>query len=189
VTFSSDLVFGGRDDRPYVESDAPDPLNVYGRSKAAAERRVQEVAPGALIVRTAAFFGPWDQANFVTVTLARLRRRAAVLAADDLVVSPSYVPELAGATLDLLIDGERGVWHLANQGAVSWADLARAAAVAAGLDPGLIRGVPAGTLGLTATRPRWSPLASERGHLMRPLEEALRGFAQDCVAGADAAAA
>jgi dTDP-4-dehydrorhamnose reductase len=187
VTFSSDLVFGGGADRPYLESDPTAPLNVYGHSKAAAELRVQELAPGALVVRTAAFFGPWDQANFVTLTLARLRRRAAVLAAEDLVVSPSYVPELASATLDLLIDGECGVWHLTNQGALSWAELARAAAVAEGLDPALVQGVPAESLGLRAPRPRWSALASERGHLMRPLGDALQEFMQDRVDGRRAA--
>jgi dTDP-4-dehydrorhamnose reductase len=188
ATFSSDLVFGGDGDRPYVETDRPEPRNVYGRSKAAAETMVEEISPGALIIRTAAFFGPWDDANFVTIAVHRMRSRRVVMAAEDLVVSPSYVPELADATLDLLIDGERGVWHLTNQTALSWADLARAAARAEGLDPRLVQGVPARTLCFTAARPRSSALASERGQIMRPLADALVAFTRDRVAE-DAAAA
>src|SRR5205085_2525636 len=61
VTFSSDLVFDGRLGRAYVESDAPYPTCVYGSSKAEAERRIAAAHPGSLLVRTSAFFGPWDR--------------------------------------------------------------------------------------------------------------------------------
>src|SRR5204862_293760 len=73
ITFSSDLVFDGTRDVPYGESDTPQPLNVYGATKAEAERRVLEAHPDALVVRTSAFSGPWDRANFVTKALDRLR--------------------------------------------------------------------------------------------------------------------
>ena len=119
VTFSSDLVFDGRLGRAYVESDPVSPACVYGASKAEAERRVSGVHAGALIVRTSAFFGPWDEHNFVFKTLRDLAAGRRVLASDDLVVSPTFVPDLVHATLDLLTDGESGVWHLANQGMVS----------------------------------------------------------------------
>ena len=69
MTFSSDLVFDGTLDRPYVESDKVAPLGVYGRSKADAERRVLDSDPQALVIRTSAFFGPWDEHNFVVQTL------------------------------------------------------------------------------------------------------------------------
>ncbi|MBV8456350.1 MAG: sugar nucleotide-binding protein, partial [Acetobacteraceae bacterium] len=72
LTFSSDLVFDGRLGRPYVENDAPCPSCVYGASKAEAERRVQNEYSDALIIRTSAFFGPWDQYNFVYHTLCAL---------------------------------------------------------------------------------------------------------------------
>jgi dTDP-4-dehydrorhamnose reductase len=176
VAFSSDLVFDGEKGAPYVESDAVAPLGAYGRSKAACEARVLAAHPGALVVRTAAFFGPWDEWNFVTRTLASLTMGVPVDAADDLVVSPTYVPDLVHATLDLLIDGERGIWHLANAGETSWADLARAAARGADLDESLVRGRPHTELGLVARRPRAVPLASERGHIMPPLEAALGAY-------------
>ena len=179
VAFSSDLVFDGEKDGPYVESDPVAPLGVYGRSKAECEERVLAAHPGALVVRTAAFFGPWDEWNFITRTLASLAMGIPVDAADDLVVSPTFVPDLVHATLDLLIDGERGIWHLANAGETSWAELARAAARGADLDETLVRGRPHTELGLASRRPRAVPLASERGRIMPPLEAALAAYLHD----------
>ena len=179
VTFSSDLVFDGRLDRAYVESDPPAPLNVYGRSKAEAERRVLACDPGALVVRTSAFFGPWDPHNFVTVALATLARGDRFTAADDQVVSPTYVPDLVHAALDLLVDGEVGIWHVANAGEVTWADLARRAASLAGLDPAGVAGVASARLGSPAPRPSWSPLASARGTLLPAFGAALERYLLD----------
>jgi dTDP-4-dehydrorhamnose reductase len=180
LTFSSDLVFDGRDrSEPYVESDASAPLNVYGRSKAEAERLVLEALPSSLVVRTSAFFGPWDGYNFVNAALRALAREEEFGAADDSIVSPTYVPELVHTCLDLLIDEERGVWHLANAGAVSWAEFARLAARISGLDPTLVVGRPTRELGLAAERPPYSVLGSERGTLMKPLEEALARYMRE----------
>jgi dTDP-4-dehydrorhamnose reductase len=178
VAFSSDLVFDGLEDgrprtRPYVESDQPRPLNVYGRSKALMEERVLDVLPSALVVRTSAFFGPWDAHNFVTCALRALAAGEPFEAADDQIVSPTYVVDLVHATLDLLIDGEQGIWHLANRGAVSWAELARLAAECAEVPAHGIRARPTRELGLAAPRPRYSALGSERGQLMPALDDAL----------------
>jgi dTDP-4-dehydrorhamnose reductase len=98
-------------------------------------------------------------------------------AADDLVVSPTYVPDLVGAVLDLLIDGETGLRHLANDAAVSWAEFARLVAGALDLDPGLVQGVAAASCGWPAARPAYAALATERGPLMPPLEDAIARFA------------
>lgn len=181
VAFSSDLVFdGARRIGPYVESDAPAPLNAYGRSKADMEARVLDALPEALVVRTAAFFGPWDAHNFVALALGALARGDRFEAADDQVVSPTYVVDLVHATLDLLVDGERGVWHLANQGAVTWAELARLAAARAGVSALGVRARPTrallGGLPGAAARPRYSALGSERGHVMPTLDDALARY-------------
>jgi len=173
VTFSSDLVFDGAKRAPYVERDAARPLNAYGRAKHEAERRVLAHAPEALVVRTSAFFGPWDRHNAVTLALETLRRGDRWRAPHDQVVSPTYVPDLVMAALDLLVDGESGVWHLANRGAVSWSDLAAMAAEAAGLATALIEAVPGEAMGHVAPRPAWSVLDSERGRVMPALEDAL----------------
>lgn len=176
TTFSSDLVFDGALDRPYVESDATAPLNVYGQSKADAEQRVLDAHPGALVVRTSAFFGPWDKYNFVTQALQALERGDSFHAASDLVVSPTYVPDLVHTCLDLAIDGEAGIWHLANAGAVSWFELARKAAELAGIDAGKLEAVPGSELGFIAARPGTVALTSERGVLLPALDNALARY-------------
>lgn len=176
LTFSSDLVFDGTKESPYVESDEVSPLNVYGESKADAERRVLAALPSALVVRTSAFFGPWDEHNFITNALRTLSEGRTFIAADDALVSPTYVPDLVQACLDLLIDGEHGLWHLANAGAISWAEFARLAARRAGLDLNLIEARPTKFLRLAAARPVYSALGSERGHLLPPLEDALTRY-------------
>jgi dTDP-4-dehydrorhamnose reductase len=181
VTFSSDLVFDGRSRSPYRESDGVAPLCVYGRSKADAEREVLTAHPNALVVRTSAFFGPWDEYNFVTMTLRRLGLGEAVRAAADMTVSPTYVPDLVNATLDLLIDGETGIWHLANQGATSWAGLAQQAANLRGYNAELVVPIAASALGFKAPRPAYSALGTERGSgLMPSLSAALERYTAEC---------
>jgi dTDP-4-dehydrorhamnose reductase len=170
VTFSSDLVFDGRLGHPYVETDPTCPSCVYGASKAEAERKVLEGYPGALVLRTSAFFGPWDVHNFVFHTLRALAVGREWHAAADSMVSPTYVPDLVNVSLDLLIDGETGIWHLANRGAVSWAELARSVAERGGFDPGRV--IP----DRAEREPISTVLDSCRGQVMPTLESALERF-------------
>jgi dTDP-4-dehydrorhamnose reductase len=172
LTFSSDLVFDGARAEPYGESDDPQPLNVYGASKAAAELNVLEEHPEALVIRTSAFFGPWDRANFVIRALEQLRRGEMVHAARA-VVSPTYVPDLVQCCLDLLLDEEHGCWHVANVGAVGWHELAAEVARRAGLSPALVEALDDADLGLKARRPPYSALTSERALLLPTLDSAL----------------
>ena len=184
LTFSSDLVFDGSLGRPYVESDRVAPLNAYGRSKAEAERRVLDSDPQALVVRTSSFFGPWDQHNFVTQALAALGEGRPFTAAGDMTVSPTYVPDLVNACLDLLIDKESGVWHLTNGEAMSWAELARRACDAAGIDASRLEVRPAAELGMTAPRPVNSALSSERGLILPSFADALARYLGEREVGA-----
>ncbi|HEY0822288.1 MAG TPA: family 1 glycosylhydrolase [Ramlibacter sp.] len=184
MSFSSDLVFDGGKEQPYVEGDRTRPLNAYGRAKREAERRMISFCRSALVIRTAAFFGPWDRHNFITLALAALARGEPWKAAQDQWVSPTYVPDLCSLALDLLVDGESGIWHLANRGAVSWSLLACMAAEAARLDTSLVQGVPGVTLGQRAERPRYSALGSERGLVMPTLEDGLERYLQECAAPA-----
>jgi dTDP-4-dehydrorhamnose reductase len=101
-----------------------------------------------------------------------------VFAAVDAVVSPTYVVDLVNATLDLLIDRERGIWHLTNGGGVSWAALAQRVAALAQLPIELVEGVPTHT-GYAARRPRHAVLASERGRVMPSLADALSRYLTD----------
>lgn len=180
ATFSSDLVFDGSKNAPYLESDPVAPLNVYGRSKVAAERQVLEILPSSLLIRTSAFFGPWDEYNFVTLALKALAGRESFRAAEDGLISPTYVPDLVNTCLDLLIDGEQGLWHLANQGALSWAELAQKAAELAGINSGSLQKCFTNELDLAAKRPPYSVLGSARGLLLPPLENALVRYLEEC---------
>ncbi len=176
LTFSSDQVFDGDKGLAYVESDAVNPLNAYGEAKAEAERRVLQQDPAALVIRTAAFFGPWDQHNFLTVGLRQLASGQRWRAACDQAISPTYVRDLVMASLDLLIDGESGIWHLANQGVVSWSGFAATAARRCGLDTRLIDAVEGHELGQVAQRPGRVEMGSERGTLMPTLDDALSRY-------------
>jgi dTDP-4-dehydrorhamnose reductase len=100
------------------------------------------------------------------------------VAADDVRISPTYVPDLVDAALDLLIDGERGIWHLSNQGEVSWFDFAHQFIRLAGLNESRLRKAPLERLPLVAPRPYYSVLSSERGLLLPHLENALFRFVQ-----------
>ena len=175
--FSSDLVFDGTSDRPYVEGDATAPLNAYGRSKAAMERGIAELPGAHLIVRTAAFFSPDDEHNFAMAVVGALREGRTFRAAGDQIVSPTYVPELVDRVLDLMIDGETGIWHLANDDALTWAEFALRIALTCGLDQRLVIEVSGTELGHAAPRPARVPLASARGQGLGQLDGAIRHFA------------
>ncbi|MBE9159534.1 sugar nucleotide-binding protein [Nodosilinea sp. LEGE 06152] len=180
ITFSSDLVFDGDRQQPYLESDPVAPLNVYGHSKAQAERRVLHHHPSSLVIRTSAFFGPWDDYNFLTIALRTLKAGQPFLAAEDAIVSPTYVPDLVHASLDLLIDGEQGIWHLANPGAIAWVDLARQTAQLAGLDTAAVQPCSIDSFGYAAPRPAYSVLSSERGVLLPDLDRAIAQYLREC---------
>ena len=92
-------------------------------------------------------------------------------------ITPTYVPDLCAALLDLLIDGERGLWHLANGEPLSWADFARQIAAACGADPDLVRAVPGTSLGRSALRPAYSALGTENGPQLPSLSSAIVRFA------------
>ncbi|WP_309660984.1 family 1 glycosylhydrolase [Sphingomonas sp.] len=171
VTFSSDLVFDGQLGRSYIEPDLTGPANAYGRSKVEAEARLLGIDSDALIIRTSAFFGPWDRSNFLFDTIERLKRGEDVVASDQTVVTPTYVPDLVHATLDLLLDDEKGIWHLTNQGAVSWHDLAREIAGMADVSPDRVRVADNAS-------PSDTSLTSNRGLLLRPLGQALGDFVE-----------
>lgn len=174
LVFSSDLVFDGAAGRPYLESDVVNPLNVYGRSKAEMEGGVLAACADALVVRTSAFFGPWDEHNFVAVTLRDLSRGQTVRVLDS-VVSPTYVPDLVNACLDLLQQRVAGLRHIANSGSISWHDLALAVVARAGL-PARIEPIHEP---LPAARPRYTVLATQYAPALPPLSDALdRCFAE-----------
>lgn len=172
VTFSSDLVFDGKKGSAYVESDPVCPTGVYGQSKARAERLVMEANPHALIIRTSAFFGPWDVYNFAFAVLRDLASGQKITASDSVIISPTYVPDLAHATLDLIIDGACGIWHLANSGSATWYGFALRLAMHAGL--------PADMIVSDHGEKAMTTLTSERCLIMPSLDHGVDRMLHDC---------
>jgi dTDP-4-dehydrorhamnose reductase len=156
VLFSTDYVFDGRKREPYVESDGPNPLSAYGRSKLHAEGAAGE---GAWIVRSSWLFGPTSR-NFVRTMLRLGRERDEVAVVDDQRGCPTYVGHLADATREL-VTLPRGVWHLAADGDCTWADFAEAIFEEAGLAC-RVRRITTAEFGAKAPRPAYSVLRSER---------------------------
>lgn len=158
VAFSTDYVFDGRKREPYVESDGPNPLSAYGRSKLLAEAAAGE---DAWVVRTSWLFGPTGR-NFLRTMLELGASRDEVAVVDDQRGCPTYVGHLAAAVRSLVDAGSpRGVWHLAAGGDCTWADFAEAIFAEAGIAC-RVRRISTGELARPALRPAYSVLRSER---------------------------
>jgi dTDP-4-dehydrorhamnose reductase len=179
VNFSSDLVFDGLIGRAYDEADAPSPINAYGASKALMERQIESLDGAHLIVRAAAFFSPFDPYNFAAHLIAHIDAGEAFPVAGDQRVTPTYVPHLCDAVLDLVIDGSTGIRHLTNGEALSWAEFGERLAEATARDARLIRSVPGKQLGWRAPRPASVPLSSSYGTPLPSLTTAIACFARD----------
>ena len=130
---STDYVFDGTADRPYVESDPTSPINAYGRSKLAGEQAVAAANPRHFVVRTSWLFGAGGR-NFVETMLGLAGHQDHVLVVRDQVGCPTYTGHLAEA-LVRLVDGESyGLHHIAGQGQCSWYEFATAIFEHAGVD-------------------------------------------------------
>jgi dTDP-4-dehydrorhamnose reductase len=157
VYFSTDYVFDGNKREPYVESDAPNPLGAYGRSKLHGEAAA---GPEAWIVRSSWLYGPVGH-NFVRTMLALGAERREVAVVADQRGSPTYTGDLARAVGEVLAR-PFGVYHLAAGGECSWADFAEAIFAEAGLDC-RVRRITSAEHGARAVRPAYSVLRSEKG--------------------------
>lgn len=176
VTFSSAHVFDGGKCQPYLESDEVSALNVYGESKILGEGQALRSFPQALVIRAGEILAPLENDDFLRGNLRAIARGDGVRVENDVHFSGSYLPDLVHATLDLLVDGESGLWHLANSGAVTAEQLLIAAAEIIQLDAGRIEGVASWRLNRRALRSRYRVLGTERGQLLPPLEDALRRY-------------
>jgi dTDP-4-dehydrorhamnose reductase len=175
VYTSTDYVFDGEKEEPYVESDAPSPISVYGKSKLAGEDEVRSRGPDHLVVRTGWLFGAGD--DFLSNAIRQLARGARMEAIIDRTGTPTYVPHLADRLVALLDSGLCGVVHVAGPQPTTWFDLLTHARELAAL-PGTVGEQKSAELSLPAPRPRNSALASEvlpaRGvGLLPPLDRAL----------------
>lgn len=163
IQVSTDYVFDGRKSTPYLPDDATNPLNVYGASKLAGERAVQETCGGAaLIVRTAWVYSA-QGVNFVKTMLRRMREREEVRVVCDQVGTPTHAQGLAGALWRFAERPElRGIYHWTDAGVASWYDFAQCVRAAASRiapgDYGRVVPIPATEYPTPARRPAYGVL-------------------------------
>jgi dTDP-4-dehydrorhamnose reductase len=167
--FSSTAVLAGVDG-PRDESATPMPLDAFGHCQAEAERRVLGANPRALIVRSGQFFSADGDVGLLGQALASLRDGQPVALPPDLVLAPSYLPDLVDACLDLAVDGEQGIWHPCNDGGVPAIDLVARAAALLGLGTLLVQHD-------VDDEPVVPVLETRRGALLPTLDFALARFA------------
>jgi len=130
VHVSTDYVFDGTGHKPYVETEQPNPKNVYGKTKLDGERAIQEIAPeGAVIIRTSWLYSSYGS-NFVKTMLRLGNEREQLTVISDQVGAPTFARDLAEAII-VILDKESNnqsveLYHYANEGVCSWYDFALA---------------------------------------------------------------
>jgi dTDP-4-dehydrorhamnose reductase len=180
VYVSTDFVFDGKTDRPYNETDTPNPINVYGKTKLAGENRVTNGLDRFFIVRTSWMFGLRGN-NFVKTILRLAREEGKLTVVDDQTGSPTYARDLAGKIIELMKTDKYGLYHISNSGQTTWYGFARDILALASLDDIEIKPTTSGDLNRPAKRPAYSVLAnnalSDSGLApMREYKNALANF-------------
>jgi dTDP-4-dehydrorhamnose reductase len=175
---STDYVFDGARTRPYHEFDRPQPLSVYAASKLAGEEAVRFLNPKHYLVRTAWLYHVVGK-NFARTICGLAYQQSEVRVVHDQVGSPTYAPQLAEAIAVLVQTESYGIYHLANQGAVSWYELTcalyRQLAIATPVRPIATPEFPR-----PAKRPAYSALTTIQDPtiLLPPWEEGVAAFAK-----------
>lgn len=123
VHISTDFVFDGRRTAPYSESDVPNPLGIYGKTKWGGEQAILQLDFDYLIVRTSWLYGV-DGKNFVKTILRLAKERAELQVVADQIGSPTWTADLAQALAHLLKVKASGLFHFSNQGQCSWYEFA-----------------------------------------------------------------
>jgi len=192
VQISTDYVFDGYGARPYTETDATNPLSVYGASKLEGEGQAVAAARWA-VVRSAWLYGAGTR-NFVAAILRAARTRDRLEVVDDQVGSPTSTPDLAAALATLIERGATGVLHGVNAGQCSRFEFARAIFAEAGLDPSRVEPVATAAMPRPAVRPGFAALDGFAWRaaglpVLRPWREALRDVVPGVLDALDAEAA
>ena len=180
VHFSTNYVFDGALDRPYIESDVPRPVSVYGASKLEGEQRVLDLQPDALVIRTSALFGDRGSAikggSFPDRILSRARNAERLRVVADQKVNPTYTADLAPVALELGESDLHGIVHVVASGCAGWDDFARAVLMESHI-AAVVEEASSTEFASPAGRPPNGCLASSRVAPLRPWREGLRDWA------------
>lgn len=165
VHFSTDYVFDGNANRAYREEDRTHPTSAYGVSKLAGELYAQAYLDHPLIVRTSGVFGPGGfktaRGNFVEVMLRLAAAGGPIRVLEDHIASPTYAPELASRTADLVEGGHSGLFHIGGGVPISWFEYAGLIFEVAGLQPE-VRATNEREYRTPARRPKYSALSNAK---------------------------
>jgi dTDP-4-dehydrorhamnose reductase len=131
IHISTDYVFDGESNKPYLETDTPNPINVYGKTKLAGEKALQEIMPtNAMIIRTSWVYSEYGN-NFVKTILRLGKERGEINVVSDQIGSPTYATDLANAILEIIKSKEfresnqtTQIYHYSNEGEISWYEFA-----------------------------------------------------------------
>lgn len=180
VTLSTDYIFDGKKGNPYLEEDPPNPLNIYGRSKWKGEQYIQELAKGALIIRTQWLYGKYGK-NFVASILRLAREKAVLSVVNDQVGSPTYTIDLSHAIALLVKREARGIFNVANSDSCTWYHYARMILKLSRIEGVKVVPISSKELAYPAVRPAYSVLDTEKlkretGLTLRPWMEALKDY-------------
>jgi len=178
VYISTDYVFDGKKREPYTESDAPNPLNIYGKSKLEGECFVNSTLRHFYIIRTAWLYGRHGR-NFVKTVLQKARQGETLKVVDDQVGSPTYSRDLAKAIACLVKGTPFGTYHITNSGSCSWYEFAEKSLTLAGHKGYRLTPITSKELRRPAPRPPYSVLANSNwlkvtGQELRSWQDALR---------------
>ncbi|MCX7857562.1 MAG: dTDP-4-dehydrorhamnose reductase [Deltaproteobacteria bacterium] len=179
IHFSTDYVFDGKKRIPYVEEDTPAPLSVYGRTKFLGEKKVLEIHPYPLIIRTQWIYGNGRE-NFITKILRVAEKEGRVDVVNDQFGSPTYAKDLA-EPIRLLIDLKKtGIYHVVNSGICSWYDFAQEIFTRKNMCVDVVP-ISSTQLKRKAKRPAFSSLSTEKlkrdtGYILRSWKEALAEY-------------
>ncbi len=186
VHFSTDYVFDGMAGRAYNEEDETHPLSAYGVSKLSGEFYARAYLDNPLVIRTSGVFGPAGcrtaRGNFVELMLRLANGKQPIRVVEDHVASPTYAPELARLTADLVEKNASGIYHGGGEQAISWYEYARLIFQTAGVSPEL-QPTNEREYRTAARRPKFSALANARAQSLgiRPmlsLEECISQYIQ-----------
>jgi dTDP-4-dehydrorhamnose reductase len=179
VHFSTNFVFDGSGSRPFTEADLPGALGAYGRSKLEGERRVLEMLPESLIVRSSGLFGAQGSAvkggSFPQRIVMRAEAGEKLRVIDDQSLNPTYTRDLALGVVDLIDRGYTGVLHLVAGGCCTYWELAVEAVRLAGLAVE-VEPISSAALGAPAPRPANGCLGSGRAQPLRHWREGLAAW-------------
>jgi dTDP-4-dehydrorhamnose reductase len=162
IHISTDFVFDGKKGFPYVETDEPNPINVYGKSKLEGEREIQNIWPKHFIIRTSWLYSEFGH-NFVKTILRLSKERDEISVVDDQIGSPTYTRDLAQMTAKIICfqKNEYGVFHFCNEGNTTWHAFAEKIFKVLGIGV-IVKGISSIEFGAKALRPRFSVLECKK---------------------------